>query len=86
MRSIERRKQKLRLRALKYARIIYSEKPRQFERRLAGYWQIWRKKKRPAPKFEIIENNHLPGKGPGSEANPEFLPVASNNHHVHYKL
>ena len=85
MRSIERRKQKLRFRALKYARIIYSEKPGQFERRLAGYWQIWRTK-RPAPKFGIIENNDGPGKGPGSKANPEFLPVASNNHHVHYKL
>jgi CHAD domain-containing protein len=67
MRSIARRKQKLRLRALKYARIIYSEKPRQFERRLAGYWQIWRTKGT-APESGIIENNDGPGKRLRSKA------------------
>jgi CHAD domain-containing protein len=46
--AIDRRKQKLRAQALKYARTIYSEKPGQFGRRLAGYWEIWRAKK-PAP-------------------------------------
>ena len=48
MRAIDHRKQKLRFQALKYARTSYSERPGQFDRRLAGYWQIWRAK-RPAP-------------------------------------
>jgi CHAD domain-containing protein len=42
LRSLDRRKHKLRLEAFKLARLIYAEKPGQFERRLARYWQIWR--------------------------------------------
>jgi CHAD domain-containing protein len=42
LQSLDRRKQKLQSEAFKLARLIYAEKPGQFERRLAGYWQIWR--------------------------------------------
>ena len=39
---LDHRKQKLQLDAFALARLIYAEKPSQFERRLAGYWQVWR--------------------------------------------
>jgi CHAD domain-containing protein len=39
---LDRRKQSLHSEAFNLARFIYAEKPRQFERRLAGYWQTWR--------------------------------------------
>jgi hypothetical protein len=39
---LDHRKKKLQLDAFALARLIYAERPRQFERRLAGYWQIWR--------------------------------------------
>jgi CHAD domain-containing protein len=39
---LDHRKQKLHLDAFALARLIYAEKPSQFERRVAGYWQIWR--------------------------------------------
>lgn len=42
LRSLDRRKHKLRLEAFELARLIYAEKPGQFERRHARYWQIWR--------------------------------------------
>jgi CHAD domain-containing protein len=45
LRSLDRRKQNLRLEAFKLARLIYAEKPGQFERRVAQYWQIWRSQK-----------------------------------------
>jgi CHAD domain-containing protein len=41
--SVDRRKRKLRGAALEVARHLYSEKPRQFEQRLASYWHLWRK-------------------------------------------
>lgn len=41
--SIDRRKRKLRGEALRIARDLYAEKPRQFEQRLASYWHLWRK-------------------------------------------
>jgi CHAD domain-containing protein len=42
LQSIDRRKQKLHAEAFGRARLIYVEKPGQFERRLAGYWHVWR--------------------------------------------
>ena len=42
LQMLDRRKQKLQLEAFKLARLIYAEKPSQFERRLAGYWQVRR--------------------------------------------
>jgi CHAD domain-containing protein len=42
LQSLNRRKQKLHAEAFEIARLIYAEKTGQFERRLAGYWQIWR--------------------------------------------
>jgi CHAD domain-containing protein len=39
---LDRRKQKLQSEAFKLARLIYAEKPRRFERRLAAYWQVRR--------------------------------------------
>jgi CHAD domain-containing protein len=84
IRTLDRRKQKLRLQALKYARVIYSEKPGQFERRLAGYWRIWRSKSW-AKTIEGAANSERKKKrnesAPGG-ANPELLPVASLDHHV----
>ncbi len=41
LQSLDERKQKLHSEAFNLARLIYTEKPRQFERRLAEYWQIW---------------------------------------------
>jgi CHAD domain-containing protein len=41
LQSLNRRKQKLHAEAFEIARLIYAEKAGQFERRLAGYWQIW---------------------------------------------
>jgi CHAD domain-containing protein len=42
LQMLDRRKQKLHSEAFEIARLIYLEKPGQFERRLAGYWHIWR--------------------------------------------
>ena len=39
---LDRRKQKLHWEAFEIARLIYAEKPGQFERRLAAYWRICR--------------------------------------------
>jgi CHAD domain-containing protein len=86
--SIERRKQKLRFQALKYARAIYSERPGQFDRRLAGYWRIWRGK-RPAPALEKIENGASGeplNEAKRNDTNPELLPVASLSHPIHCRL
>jgi CHAD domain-containing protein len=41
LRSLDRRRQKLKLDSFTLARRIYIEKPRQFEHRLAAYWQAW---------------------------------------------
>jgi CHAD domain-containing protein len=41
LQSLNRRKRKLHREAFEIARLIYAEKTGQFERRLAGYWQIW---------------------------------------------
>src|SRR4029079_19684488 len=40
--SLDRRQQQLHLKAFEIARLIYAEKPGQFERRLAAYWPIYR--------------------------------------------
>ena len=88
IRTLDRRKQKLRLQAQKYARMIYSEKPGQFERRLAGYWRIWRSKSL-AKTIEEAANNERKKKrneSAPSGANPELLPVASLDHRVDYTL
>ena len=37
---LDRRKQKLQSEAFKLAKLVYAEKPGQFERRLAAYWQV----------------------------------------------
>jgi CHAD domain-containing protein len=42
LQSLDRRKQKLHSEAFEIARLIYMEKASRFERRLAGYWQVWR--------------------------------------------
>jgi CHAD domain-containing protein len=44
LQSLDRRKENLHSEAFNLARLIYTERPGQFERRLAGYWQIWRSK------------------------------------------
>ena len=47
LQSLNRRKQELHAEAFEIARLIYAEKAGQFERRLAGYWQIWRSRVTP---------------------------------------
>ena len=47
LQALDRRKQSLHSEAFNLARFIYAEKPRQFEGRLAGYWQIWRSQNQP---------------------------------------
>lgn len=47
LQSLNRRKQKLHAEAFEIARLIYAEKTGQFERRLVGYWQIWRSRVTP---------------------------------------
>jgi CHAD domain-containing protein len=42
LQTLDRRKQKLHSEAFSLARLIYTEKASQFERRFRGYWQIWR--------------------------------------------
>ena len=42
LQSLDRRKQKLHVEAFEVARLIYAEKPGQFERRCAAYWLIRR--------------------------------------------
>jgi CHAD domain-containing protein len=44
LQSLDRRKRKLQSDSLQLARRIYVEKPSQFERRLAAYWQAWHMK------------------------------------------
>jgi len=47
LQMLDRRKQKLHSEAFEIARLIYLEKPGQFERRLARYWHIWRSRGEP---------------------------------------
>ena len=42
LQMLDRRKQKLQSEAFKLAQLVYAEKPGQFERRLAAYWQVGR--------------------------------------------
>jgi CHAD domain-containing protein len=55
LQSLNRRKQKLHSEAFEIARLIYAEKAGQFERRLSGYWQIWRSR------VESAGNKHFSG-------------------------
>ncbi len=70
--SIERRKQKLRLQAIKFGRIIYSERPGQFNRRLAGYWQIWRASRPLEKSMDSMRAEPL-NETRGSSSKPEAL-------------
>jgi CHAD domain-containing protein len=85
IRLIDRRKQALRSKALNYARVIYSEKPRQFERRLATYWDIWQPKEtRGEPDTSV--STRTKSYGPSTRnIDSEALPVASSLHRVHYR-
>ena len=46
---IEERRRQLRTAALAIGARFYAEKPSAFCKRLAGYWKIWRREKKPAP-------------------------------------
>jgi CHAD domain-containing protein len=48
-RLIEQRQPQLRAAALALGARFYAEKPSTFGNRLAGYWEIWRREKKPAP-------------------------------------
>lgn len=85
IRLIDRRKKVLRSKAFKYARIIYSERPRRFERRLAAYWNIWRPKEtRTEPDTSVSARTKSYG-APTGNIDSEALPVASRVHRVHYR-
>jgi hypothetical protein len=85
IRLIDRRKQALRSKALKYARMIYSEKPRRFEGRLATYWDIWQPKEmNTGPDTSV--GTRTKSYGPSTRnIDSEALPVASSLHRVHYR-
>jgi CHAD domain-containing protein len=85
LRLIDRRKHALHSKAFKYAQIIYSEKPRRFERRLATYWDIWQPKKAGTELRTAVSRRpklHVP---PTRNIDSEALPVASRVHRIHYK-
>jgi CHAD domain-containing protein len=85
IRLIDRRKKALQSKAFKYARMIYSEKPRRFERRLATYWDIWRPKEtRTEPDTPVIARTKSYA-APTRNIDSEALPVASRVHRVHYR-
>jgi CHAD domain-containing protein len=68
---LDHRKKKLQLDAFALARLIYAERPRQFERRLAGYWQIWRSRGEvKGPRRTSAGSQRRPPTGP---SNPEIL-------------
>jgi CHAD domain-containing protein len=83
IRLIDRRKKALQSKAFKYARIIYSEKPRRFERRLATYWNIWHPKEPGAEPDNLVSAKTKSYGAP--TRNIEALPVASRVHRVHYR-
>jgi CHAD domain-containing protein len=60
--SLNRQKQKLHAEAFEIARLIYAEKTGSFERRLAGYWQIWRSRVAPAKSkhFGSVDSQERP--------------------------
>lgn len=62
LQSLDRRKQKLHAEAFEMARLIYAEKTGRFERRLAGYWQIWRSRVTPTTSKHI---SNVPGQKKG---------------------
>jgi CHAD domain-containing protein len=70
LQSLDRRKQKLHFEAFELARLIYAEKPGQFERRLAGYWQIWRSQ---SELKDRIDDQVRPQGTIGRKAKPEIL-------------
>jgi CHAD domain-containing protein len=55
LQTLDRRKQKLHTEAFELARLIYAEKPGQFERRLAGYWQI----RHPQEEMKVDRNSGI---------------------------
>jgi hypothetical protein len=68
LRSLDRRKHKLRQEGFNLARLIYAEKPGQFERRLARYWQIWN------------SQNKRKETGTNAGINPRAEPLSLNDH------
>jgi CHAD domain-containing protein len=62
LQSLNRRKQKLHTEAFEIARLIYAEKAGQFERRLAGYWQIWRSRVTPTKSKHVHGQEKPPEK------------------------
>jgi len=67
LQSLDGRRQKLHSDAFNLARLIYTEKPGQFERRLAGYWQIWRSQK----EVKDTRNSGKIGRQAGRQENAE---------------
>ncbi len=64
--AIDQRQGKLKAAALDIACRVYVEKPRQFERRLRAYWEIWHN----LPKEKITGNGNAAVSQPASHANP----------------
>lgn len=75
LQSLDRRKQKLHSEAFNLARLIYTEKAGQFERRFGGYWQIWRSQNEvKAPRNSGHSDDKASRQGPtGGKAKPKIL-------------
>jgi CHAD domain-containing protein len=77
--SLDRRRRKLQAKALQLARRLYVEKPRQFERRHAAYWQAW-KLNSPARKINRRRKTGNPNDGASKkEHEPPVKPVTSQS-------
>lgn len=78
LKSLDRRKQRLRSGAFGLARLIYAERPGQFERRIARYWQVWRSQNEPrATGASKSIGGRAEHQGQtGHKANPELLASA----------
>jgi CHAD domain-containing protein len=85
LRLIDRRKRALQSKALKYARIIYSERPRRFERRLATYWDVWQPKEMKMKLATSLNRRAMPYQVSTRIIDSDTLPVASRMHRVHYR-
>jgi CHAD domain-containing protein len=75
LQSLDRRKTRLHSEAFQLARLIYAEKAGQFERRLGGYWQIWRSQKEvEAPRnYDQLDSQPSRQGHTAGKAKPEVL-------------
>ncbi|MFZ0505291.1 MAG: CHAD domain-containing protein [Chthoniobacterales bacterium] len=68
LRTIDRRRQRLKLFSLNRARMIYVEKPARFVERLSVYWELWRDGGKAVAPRKRTGDEHKPGE-PGHKQN-----------------